>query len=164
VRRRELVERPEATLRRCLAFLGEPFEPACLRPFRSAPDDAGEAEGDAANGLRGISADAEPPAQPRQIELPRSVALMSYLLNAEGTPSYPRDESLILRIETAFADQAAREARLLASPKGTAARRAATKSGQSTKSPATLRRNGRLFSRMPDLGRLFRGGRGDRSK
>jgi hypothetical protein len=33
VRRDEMVGDPEATLRRCLAFVGESFVPACLRPF-----------------------------------------------------------------------------------------------------------------------------------
>ncbi|HET7092717.1 MAG TPA: sulfotransferase, partial [Thermomicrobiales bacterium] len=30
----DLVAAPEAALRRCLTFLEEPFDPACLRPFR----------------------------------------------------------------------------------------------------------------------------------
>jgi hypothetical protein len=34
VRRQDLVQHPEEELRRCLAFIGEPFDPACLRPFR----------------------------------------------------------------------------------------------------------------------------------
>jgi len=34
LRHDELVAAPEAALRRCLAFLGEPFDPACLRPYR----------------------------------------------------------------------------------------------------------------------------------
>lgn len=34
VRRGDLVGAPEATLRRVLSFVGEPFAPACLRPFR----------------------------------------------------------------------------------------------------------------------------------
>lgn len=34
LRRHDLINEPEATLRRCLAFVGEPFAPACLRPFR----------------------------------------------------------------------------------------------------------------------------------
>jgi hypothetical protein len=34
VRRRDLVEAPEATVRRCLDFVAEPFAAACLRPFR----------------------------------------------------------------------------------------------------------------------------------
>jgi hypothetical protein len=34
IRRADLVAEPEATLRRCLDFLGEPFTPSCLRPFR----------------------------------------------------------------------------------------------------------------------------------
>ncbi|MEA2530070.1 MAG: hypothetical protein QOG89_1714 [Thermomicrobiales bacterium] len=35
VRRDDLIAAPEQTLRRCLDFLGEPFAPACLRPFSS---------------------------------------------------------------------------------------------------------------------------------
>ena len=34
VRRDDLVADPEGTIRRCLSFVGEPFSPACLRPFR----------------------------------------------------------------------------------------------------------------------------------
>lgn len=34
VRRDELVQAPERILKLCLSFLGEPFSPACLRPFR----------------------------------------------------------------------------------------------------------------------------------
>jgi hypothetical protein len=34
--RTELVAEPEAVLRRCLDFLDEPFDPQCLRPFRTS--------------------------------------------------------------------------------------------------------------------------------
>jgi hypothetical protein len=34
VRRMDLVAEPDATIRRCLDFLGEPFSANCLRPFR----------------------------------------------------------------------------------------------------------------------------------
>lgn len=34
VRRDDLLASPRATLSRCLDFVGEPFAPACLRPFR----------------------------------------------------------------------------------------------------------------------------------
>jgi hypothetical protein len=34
VRRDDLMDSPEVTLCRCLDFIGEPFAPACLRPFR----------------------------------------------------------------------------------------------------------------------------------
>ena len=33
LRREDLIADPEAALRRCLAFVGEPFSSACLRPF-----------------------------------------------------------------------------------------------------------------------------------
>lgn len=36
IHRRDLVDDSEATVRRCLAFLDEPFDAACLRPFRPA--------------------------------------------------------------------------------------------------------------------------------
>lgn len=34
IRRADLVEQPEATIRRCLDFIDEPFAVSCLRPFR----------------------------------------------------------------------------------------------------------------------------------
>jgi hypothetical protein len=34
IRRDDLVDSPAATLQACLGFLGLPFDPACLRPFR----------------------------------------------------------------------------------------------------------------------------------
>jgi sulfotransferase family protein len=34
VARADLIAAPEAALRRCLTFVEEPFDPACLRPFR----------------------------------------------------------------------------------------------------------------------------------
>jgi hypothetical protein len=44
VRHRDLASDPEKEVRRCLAFLGESFHPACVRPFRGMrpdPEDTG---------------------------------------------------------------------------------------------------------------------------
>jgi hypothetical protein len=44
VQRDELIARPEATLRRCLDFLGEAFDTACLWPLKEYPADEQEVE------------------------------------------------------------------------------------------------------------------------
>ena len=36
----ELLERPELLVRRCLEFVGEPYDPSCLRPLRGLRQDA----------------------------------------------------------------------------------------------------------------------------
>jgi hypothetical protein len=91
IRRRDLVAAPALTLGRCLDFLGEPFAAPCLWPFHSVgPTAVGpvpawrDTLGDASAAVR---AEAE---------------LLSGELLAEGTPSYPRDEAALARLEQAF--------------------------------------------------------------
>lgn len=45
VRHRDLASDPEGEIRRCLAFLGESFHPACVRPFRGMRPDPEETGG-----------------------------------------------------------------------------------------------------------------------
>jgi hypothetical protein len=58
VRRNDLVIRPEATLGRCLDFLGEPFDHACLRPFSSIPPDVARPRATARPNASGKAPDA----------------------------------------------------------------------------------------------------------
>ncbi len=46
IRHADLVSDPERTLLRCLAFLEEPFHPACVRPVRGLEPDLEEEQGD----------------------------------------------------------------------------------------------------------------------
>ena len=97
VRRQDLVQQPEAELRRCLAFLEEPFDPACLRPFRPLTR-SGE--------------------EPYSVSLPvidghwpvdEAVALLSANLLDEALPEYVPDDEAIARLEAASNRRWARE-------------------------------------------------------
>jgi hypothetical protein len=94
VRRADLIRAPESTLRRCLDFLGEPFEPALLRPFSSVQpvEHVREEHGDSAlrrARLRNVRAEAE---------------ALNYLIAEEDRLgiTYPEDPLRIARMEAAF--------------------------------------------------------------
>jgi hypothetical protein len=90
--RSELISNPEPTLRRCLDFLGEPFDEACLWPLNPV----GAVQPTSRFSWRDAFGD-RPPAVCIAAER-RSARLL-----AEGTPSYARDEERIR--ELAFAAQ-----------------------------------------------------------
>ena len=94
IRRSDLVEEPEPTLRRCLAFLDEPFAPACLRPFR------GLGEIDAA-----LNGDERDMSRPLGRIIPPVVGLLSEELLDNKTPCYRRDEEAMMRLEIAFSSK-----------------------------------------------------------
>lgn len=110
IRRDDLVAAPEQTLRRCLDFLGEPFSPACLRPFSSiAPKTTLR--------MTGLDSAGNKPS-PRKIR--DEAEALNYLIRAE-TPSiaaspavdpdalaYPPDSMRIVAMEAAFSARCAR--------------------------------------------------------
>jgi hypothetical protein len=88
VRYRDLVEEPERTIRRCLDFVGEPFEPACLEPLG-----------------RKINASVIPKTaaliEPEGVEprLRRRAEELSRRLLEEGEPRFPGDEKQLRELE-----------------------------------------------------------------
>ncbi|HEV3400343.1 MAG TPA: sulfotransferase [Acidimicrobiales bacterium] len=91
---RDLVAEPEQTLRRCLDFVGEEWDPVCLRP------------------LDGVTADVDPPGEGEDesaapVALPfreEAEALSRALLDAPP-PCYPPDPALIEDLERAALEQ-----------------------------------------------------------
>jgi len=140
VRRNDLIESPELTLRHCLEFLGESFDPACLRPFSSVgPGDQTPVSRVDSTGNRS-----------RIRKVREEAGALNYLVFAEtpsladpsavrATEPYPEDPARILDMEVAFSERCKRGERAV---------------------PATLPgfgagRTGGLASRVP--GKLLRG-------
>jgi SAM-dependent methyltransferase len=90
VRHAELVARPEATLRACLDFVGEPFHEDCLAPLGVRINSSRVAEQDAAHD----------PATPT--ELIREAEQLSDALLGEEPLSYPADDARIKELESEF--------------------------------------------------------------
>jgi hypothetical protein len=88
IRRDDLVSSPEQTLRRCLDFLGEPFNPGCLRPLNPV----GLVQTTPAFALRQHFGE-QPP-----LVCIKAEGMSDRLLD-EGTPVYPRDDRRILQLE-----------------------------------------------------------------
>lgn len=101
VHRRDLIDAPEATLRRCLAFLDEPFDAACLRPFR--PSTASDRPSTLPFPGGAVSVRSCPPSVRADAER------LSDLLRAEGAPAFPRDDLAVARLEVAFTERNERE-------------------------------------------------------
>jgi SAM-dependent methyltransferase len=95
VRHRDLVERPEATLRRCLDFLGEQFEPTCLEPLERKINASVVPEAAAAD----EGGDVEP-------RLKRTAEKLSAKLLADGAPRLARDEKLVAALEARYRETA----------------------------------------------------------
>jgi hypothetical protein len=92
VRRADLIEVPDKSIGRCLEFLGEPFDPACLRAFSSvspAPDQK-SVRSDATTG------------KVCHPEIRLAAELLNSALLDETSPAYARDESRIAELEAAF--------------------------------------------------------------
>jgi hypothetical protein len=95
LRRADLIQAPEQSIGRCLEFLGEPFDSACLRAFSSvspAPDQ---------KSVRSDTTTTKdcPP------EIRMAAELLSRTLLEEPSPAYARDESRIAELEAAFHDR-----------------------------------------------------------
>ncbi len=109
VRRDDLIAAPEPTLRHCLDFLGESFDPACLRPFSS------------------VTRDDQPPVNRAKLEGKQSrlrkvrdeAEALNYLVFAEtpsfadpsvvqATEPYPEDLARIVEMELAFSERCRR--------------------------------------------------------
>jgi hypothetical protein len=93
IRRSDLLTDPESTLRRCLEFIDEFFDPAVLRPFRELFLPPDEKLPFTADGQHAVH---------------RHAHLLSDLLMQEGIPNYPRDDRRVLLLEQAFFDNALR--------------------------------------------------------
>jgi len=102
VHRRDLVERPEEVLRRCCAFVDEPFDPAMLRAFRPL-----ERTDDYAMLPPGLAV------HHQRVTVGPAADLISKMLTEEGNPNYPGDELRQLELELAFGKRADRETRLI---------------------------------------------------
>jgi hypothetical protein len=91
--RASLVAEPEAELRRCLDFLDEPFDPQCLRPFRSGDETGSSAASPATNERVGMLP-----------ELQAEVEGVRRELFAEPRPTspWPPDRSRMARLEAEF--------------------------------------------------------------
>ena len=96
VRYDDLTGTPEATLRECLEFLGEPFDPACLRPLRAPAERA--ARGPRVGSVR-LRSDADCRRQAE--ELSRRVL--------SETPCYAADADGLHALEAAFDERSTRE-------------------------------------------------------
>lgn len=85
IRRDDLVREPERMLRRCMDFLGEPFEHACLRPFAGFDQEL-------------------PRLQAPDVDEPwrTQVDIFSRTLLDETEPNYRGDDAWRARLETAF--------------------------------------------------------------
>lgn len=91
VQRRDLLADPEATLRRCFAFLDECFDPVVLRPFRGLAHPEPEHGSLIRTTWSGIA---------------RSAHLLSELLVEEGVPRYPRYQERVVQLEQTFFESA----------------------------------------------------------
>jgi hypothetical protein len=109
VRRDDLIAAPEGTLRQCLDFLGESFDPACLRPFSSVgPEDQTPVN-------RAVLAGKQPGRRKARDE----AEALNYLVLAEtpsvvdtsvvqATEPYPEDLARIVEMEVAFSERCTR--------------------------------------------------------
>lgn len=91
VERKDLLADPEATLRRCLAFLDECFDPVVLRPFRE---------------LAYLEPEHGSLIQSTLSDMSRSAHLLSEFLVEEGVPKYPRDQERVFQLEQTFFESA----------------------------------------------------------
>jgi hypothetical protein len=94
VRYRDLVESPEATVRRCLEFVGEPFNADCLLPLKVKINSSNVPE-------------RYDPKDPRtDIALREEALNLSEELSTEIQPAFPGTPELIAELETKFLKQA----------------------------------------------------------
>jgi len=102
IRRRDLMAWPEATLRRCLSFLDEPFDDRCLLPFESVPT-CGRSKPDQEllDEIAGVPS-----------ELRQQAELLSFALTEEPATIHPRprSDSWLRRLEAAFVERSAHTA------------------------------------------------------
>jgi hypothetical protein len=91
VRRCDLVDAPEQSIRRCLEFLEEPYDPICLRPLRSLTN----AEARTVDGTDSLDG-------PERTPGVSPASLLNDLLLHDEAPHFARNEAAVIRLEMEF--------------------------------------------------------------
>jgi hypothetical protein len=116
VRRDDLIATPELTLRHCLDFLGESFDPACLRPFSSVtPGDQTLIDRAALMGSQATHRKARDDAEALNYLIFAETPSLSASRVAEATEPYPADLARIMAMEAAFSERCRRGERAVPS-------------------------------------------------